>query len=812
MFKKKNANDEAKRIEKEEVDAKAIGDEDAKDNEDNAEKDTEKDANESVDAAVKAKKDKEAAAKRSNFIVRLKARSKELSEFEKQIHVEETKDDDVNEEETENKEDAKENDDVVQVFSNIQTIPTRNIEKEEDMESNEDGGSNNENEMLSVAKKKKRETMKRKTKYFDSKKKKLRNNASEDEDDTESKSEEELKLTRKMNKDRAEEDTKPIKKMTYPACNIRSSPKALFDAMSCLTNERKRCLKQMGFERYINFLIVELTSTLAYHEAQYSHLKKPTPQEIVLQISSTTKEDFMFKMNFLTLFGSTMGTLENGVRVPTKLLKYIKEEDDTAKIDWCGYILDCLRNSKVNWKDVKTKNNFYYGPLTSIMNKIIQKFDKISEERSELVRTLRDRVKKFENDQMMIEFCKQYEELFNDDEFNVNESSMNDYKDDDSDADDDNKKNNDKKATMADGNKKNNEDENNKDNDGSEAKDDGYEVKDDVNNENNFENLFGDDREDEVSMDIDIPNEEMKQKEADKEKVSKKNGNESKKKKQYEADKVEKVQEIQEEHNCLTQDHFWDKEYHLTNKQYEELEIQATKDIKKKQTTKRKSIVDMTPPLFSLGLSPTENELKSKNKEERVEKEENVEKDDFVFETKDGAATIRDYMQTLAPQLKVESNVIDNFSLILNHEQKMNSKGKKSKKIIFHASWKVKHPRAKDVLMKKPTILRPKWGTKENDTYCEIFFDDAYEALQWRDCKELKPQIFDIRRRNTLDIIKMRVRLATKILSHEINIHREKISTEAQEFARRNTDKNLRKQMIKEAIKTKKEKQESERV
>ncbi|GKB98429.1 hypothetical protein Tco_0984566 [Tanacetum coccineum] len=37
---------------------------------------------------------------------------------------------------------------------------------------------------------------------------------------------------------------------------------------------------------------------------------------------------------------------------------------------------------------------------------------------------------------------------------------------------------------------------------------------------------------------------------------------------------------------------------------------------------------------------------------------------------------IREYMQTLAPQLKVESNVIDTISLVLNHEQKMNSKAK----------------------------------------------------------------------------------------------------------------------------------------
>nr|GEY27951.1 hypothetical protein [Tanacetum cinerariifolium] len=71
----------------------------------------------------------------------------------------------------------------------------------------------------------------RKTKASDSKERKLRNNASEDEDDTESESEEELKITRKMKKDGAEKNTKPRKKVMYPTCNTRSSPKALFDAI-----------------------------------------------------------------------------------------------------------------------------------------------------------------------------------------------------------------------------------------------------------------------------------------------------------------------------------------------------------------------------------------------------------------------------------------------------------------------------------------------------------------------------------------------------------------------------------------------------
>nr|GEW71654.1 hypothetical protein [Tanacetum cinerariifolium] len=111
-----------------------------------------------------------------------------------------------------------------------------------------------------------------------------------------------------------------------------------------------------------------------------------------------------------------------------------------------------------------------------------------------------------------------------------------------------------------------------------------------------------------------------------------------------------------------------------------------------------------------------------------------------------------------------------------------------------------------------PTILRPKWGTKENDTDCGIFLMMHMEHYNRETAKNWNLEFLKEDEGNKLDIIKMRVRLETKILSHEININQEKISTEAQEFARRNADKNLRKKMTKEAVKTKKEKQESERV
>nr|GFA53792.1 ulp1 protease family, C-terminal catalytic domain-containing protein [Tanacetum cinerariifolium] len=212
-------------------------------------------------------------------------------------------------------------------------------------------------------------------------------------------------------------------------------------------------------------------------------------------------------------------------------------------------------------------------------------------------------------------------------------------------------------------------------------------------------------------------------------------------------------------------------------------------------------------------------------------------------------------MQTLAPQLKVESNVIDTFSIVLNREQKMNSKGKKIKyffhtlmivnmfkrkksngqydeekqfeafsktiksefkkdpemknmkdlemvfiPIISHEHYylvvfnflkgntviidnsktqmtydakyktvcellkkmfsmhleKVEHPRAKDVLNKKPKILRPKWGTKENDTDYGIFLMMHMEYYNEETAKNWNLEFLTKKEGNAFFIIKMR--------------------------------------------------------
>ena len=245
----------------------------------------------------------------------------------------------------------------------------------------------------------------------------------EKEDDTEEEHEDEEEkeskvVKAKKEKPKKEKQRKATKKVIYPTCITRSSPKAMFDAMAGLTEIRKKCLRDIGFERYINFPITELPSALIYHvvdkfhppsmelrlekgsikvtrqkindmlgvpmgankleeleerdhddpfikqwEKQYSQVKKITPAAISTEISSTFNADFIFTINFLTLFASTMGKVDNGAKVFKTVLKHVKESDEISDIDWCGYIMDCLETSKQNWEKVKI-GDYFYGPAT----------------------------------------------------------------------------------------------------------------------------------------------------------------------------------------------------------------------------------------------------------------------------------------------------------------------------------------------------------------------------------------------------------------------------------------------------------------
>ncbi|GJX88385.1 MORC family CW-type zinc finger protein 2B-like protein isoform X1, partial [Tanacetum coccineum] len=233
--------------------------EDTEDNEENAEEidDTEENVSDneeyddqSDDAADKEKADEEIEKRKATLIAELKAIEKRAEKHAK-VAAE-------TEDETDNEDDADQNDDVDEVLTNIETLPFLNTPKRS--KKKEDGKESEEEE----------EEVRKLIKI------KMEKGA--EEEYNESDYEEEPNQVKKAKKTRGSKVEKP-----YPTCHTQSSTKALYEAMMSLSDPRKKCLKEMGFERMIHFPIVELPSSFTFHVIEHFH---PASMELRLERGS----------------------------------------------------------------------------------------------------------------------------------------------------------------------------------------------------------------------------------------------------------------------------------------------------------------------------------------------------------------------------------------------------------------------------------------------------------------------------------------------------------------------------------------------
>ncbi|GJT86936.1 hypothetical protein Tco_1068653 [Tanacetum coccineum] len=406
----------------------------------------------------------------------------------------------------------------------------KKAEEENQVESEEDvlyEGRNSDDERLPVGMEKKKKKRTKKAKSSTSRSYMIKQSKNEIGGGENNDSEEEQE-DRKLTKDKMDEGlesesegdeqlkkvTKPKKakgstaEKQYPTCNTRSSPKPMYEAMMTLSDPQKKCLKDMGFERMIHFPIVELPSALAYHAIDHFH---PGSMELRLEKGSIKAT----RQKVQDMLGIPMGSrkLEDLEQRPSND-PFIKEWENQFKHDGINVYkgLD-VYVPPINDKEPETKEEYY--------EKIVLKFDIISDERSELVRTLRNGVKKFEDDQMMIDFCKQYRELFNDNEFKLYEYSKDDDSEGETDGDNEDNNHDDDGAPTADANKKkeseNQTKERNKEEIDKQTEESGSEGTDESGSEGTEENRSeateegsdGDEKEVTAQMDVDSQNKDL---------------------------------------------------------------------------------------------------------------------------------------------------------------------------------------------------------------------------------------------------------------------------------------------------------------
>ena len=108
--------------------------------------------------------------------------------------------------------------------------------------------------------------------------------------------------------------------------------------------------------------------------------------------------------------------------------------------------------------------------------------------------------------------------------------------------------------------------------------------------------------------------------------------------------------------------------------------------------------------------------------------------------------------------------------------------------------------------------MKLKWGTKQTVIDCGIFVMMHMEHYGGEALKNWNFEFPKEGKDQELEIIRMRIKYAAKMLTHELNNHREMINEEAFEFAKKHTNKEDLQKFIRQEIDKKKEEQARDHV
>ncbi|PWA60900.1 hypothetical protein CTI12_AA379850 [Artemisia annua] len=197
----------------------------------------------------------------------------------------------------------------------------------------------------------------------------------------------------------------------------RTSPKMLFNALQTLRPVQKACVEQMGFGGMLDMKLDGIPSKMGFYVVdnfnpetmelkvnnhsivitkqligellgirnegrdimdaeiekdevligswlqQFQEGKEKNTGILKGLIRKSKVADMNFKLNFIVLFTSLMGGVKGKGICDESVLKHIDTETDFSTINWCDYVLRCLKTCKEGWNR-EMSNSYFLGPLS----------------------------------------------------------------------------------------------------------------------------------------------------------------------------------------------------------------------------------------------------------------------------------------------------------------------------------------------------------------------------------------------------------------------------------------------------------------
>jgi hypothetical protein len=211
---------------------------------------------------------------------------------------------------------------------------------------------------------------------------------------------------------------------------LRCSPSNLINFMEKLTEDQKNAVKQMGFGKTLGLMLHSIPTSFGYWvlqnynpetdivndgEQQFkitaslinevfgipkggvtvkasirpnandpvveewrSQFGEKVPKKIFIKdftLHLTKRKDSgrMFKLNFLVIFFTVLAEIMKSNTVNQRFLTSLTTKTDVKKLNWCEYILTCLRKTRQGW--FGTEEELFNGPLLLLTVNFIKLFN-----------------------------------------------------------------------------------------------------------------------------------------------------------------------------------------------------------------------------------------------------------------------------------------------------------------------------------------------------------------------------------------------------------------------------------------------------
>ncbi|PWA35250.1 ulp1 protease family, C-terminal catalytic domain-containing protein [Artemisia annua] len=101
---------------------------------------------------------------------------------------------------------------------------------------------------------------------------------------------------------------------------------------------------------------------------QFNKLEKDTvkvkPKSVVEKLREAKNKGQLFKINLVVLIATVLfEAMKDGTSNQRILYSISSNHDKINEMDWCGYLIDCLKKCKKEWNP-NNKKSYYCGPLT----------------------------------------------------------------------------------------------------------------------------------------------------------------------------------------------------------------------------------------------------------------------------------------------------------------------------------------------------------------------------------------------------------------------------------------------------------------